>query len=79
MNRAPLAGQQVWVKHPIPLHYISAIVNWTHVYIAKPQGPAFRCVLSFNKGDKKRHAIVFNVSIGRRRLLLLLAGIHHKA
>ena len=45
------------------MRYISAIVDWTHVYIAKPQDPALRRVLWFNKGDKKGHAIVFNVFI----------------
>ena len=43
--------------------YISAIVDSTHVYIAKPQDPALRRVLWFNKGDKKSHAIVFNLLI----------------
>ena len=49
-------------EHPI-MRYISAIVDSTHVYIAKPQDPALRRVLWFNKGDKKGHAIVFNVFI----------------
>ena len=49
-------------EHPI-VRYISAIVDSTHVYIAKPQDPALPCLLWFNKGDKKGHAIVLNVFI----------------
>ena len=60
----PIARRWDYVEfeHPI-MRYISAIVDSTHVYIAKPQDPALRRVLWFNKGDKKGHAIVFNVFI----------------
>ena len=30
MNRAPLAGQRVWVRHPIPLHhFLSLRIFWS--------------------------------------------------
>ena len=48
--------------HPI-IRYIFVIVDSTHVYIAKPQDPALCRALWSNKGDKKEHAIVFNVFI----------------
>ena len=46
---------------------ISAIVDSTHVFIAKPQDRVLRRLLWFNKGEKKGHAIIFNVFINPGR------------
>ena len=45
------------------MRYISAIVDLTHVYVAKAQDPALRRVVWFNKGYKQGHTIVLNVFI----------------